>query len=123
MQYLKKYHVGSVAGEVAPAVKTATAQGNVAILLCTFHGQHFLADQLDSIDAQNFPRWRIWASDDGSQDDTNNILEAYQRKWGSDRLCIQHGPALGFARNFLSLTCDQHIEADYYAWSDQDDIW
>lgn len=123
VEYLEKYHALSVVGEVVPAVKATSASASVAILLCTFHGQHFLADQLDSIDAQNFPHWRIWASDDGSQDDTHIILDAYQRKWGSDRLCIQHGPALGFARNFLSLTCDQRIEADYYAWSDQDDIW
>jgi len=32
-------------------------------------------------------------------------------------------PAEGFVANFLSLTCKASIEADYYAYSDQDDVW
>lgn len=95
----------------------------VAILLCTYHGQHYLADQLDSFAAQSYPNLKIWASDDGSQDDTRAILEAYQGKWGEDRLSVQFGPSAGFAANFLSLVCNSGIQADYYAFSDQDDIW
>lgn len=95
----------------------------VAILLCTYHGQHFLADQLDSFAAQSYPNWEVWASDDGSLDDTHAILEQYQEKWGHARLSTHTGPAQGFAANFLSLSCDSGIRADYYAYSDQDDIW
>ncbi len=95
----------------------------VAILLCTYHGQHFLADQLDSIECQTYPYWEVWASDDGSEDDTHAILERYQRKWGTQRISIHYGPAEGFVSNFLSLTCKADIQADYYAFSDQDDIW
>lgn len=95
----------------------------VAILLCTYHGQHYLADQLDSFAAQSHPNWVVWASDDGSQDDTHAILETYRDKWGSDRLSIHFGPAEGFVANFLSLTCHASIQADIYAYSDQDDIW
>lgn len=99
------------------------ARSKVAILLCTYHGQHYLAEQLDSFAAQTHTNWEVWASDDGSQDDTRAILEAYQRKWPKSRLSIHSGPAEGFAANFLSLTCKAGIEADYYAYSDQDDIW
>lgn len=95
----------------------------VAILLCTFHGRHYLADQLESFLAQTHPNWEVWASDDGSQDDTHTILDAYKSKWASGRLSIHFGPAEGFAANFLSLTCKASIQADYYAYSDQDDIW
>jgi len=95
----------------------------VAILLCTYHGQHFLADQLDSIEQQNHRNWEVWASDDGSQDDTRAILGRYQSKWSESRLKIHYGPAEGFVSNFLSLTCKAEIQADYYAYSDQDDIW
>ncbi len=95
----------------------------VAILLCTYHGQHYLAEQLDSFTAQTHSNWEVWASDDGSEDDTHAILEAYQQKWPPGRLSIHFGPAEGFAANFLSLTCKASIEADYYAYSDQDDVW
>ncbi len=95
----------------------------VAILLSTFHGQRYLAEQLDSFAAQTHANWELWASDDGSQDDTRAILGAYQAKWPPGRLTLQAGPAAGFVANFLTLTCNADIQADYYAYSDQDDIW
>jgi len=95
----------------------------VAILLCTFQGQYFLAEQLDSYTAQTYSNWQVWVSDDGSTDNTQSILQAYQNKWPLNRLSIHAGPVSGFAANFLSITCRQNIRADYYAYSDQDDIW
>jgi glycosyltransferase involved in cell wall biosynthesis len=95
----------------------------VAVLMGTLDGERFLAEQLDSIAAQTHLNWKVWASDDGSQDHTHTILEAYRAKWGSDRLSLLPGPAKGLAANFLSLACDARIQADYYAYSDQDDIW
>ncbi len=95
----------------------------VAILLCTYYGQRYLAEQLASFEAQSHSNWQVWASDDGSEDDTRAILESYQHKWAEGSLFICSGPAEGFAANFLSLTCKEHIKADFYAYSDQDDIW
>lgn len=98
-------------------------QPKVAILLCTYHGQNYLAEQLDSFAAQSYRNWEVWASDDGSMDDTHAILEDYQKKWPTGQLSIHYGPAEGFVANFLSLTCKASIDADYYAYSDQDDVW
>lgn len=95
----------------------------IAILLCTFNGQDYLAEQLDSFESQVHSNWKVWASDDGSRDNTCEILEHYQRKWSQNRLSIQPGPTKGFVANFLSLTCNTEIAADFYAYSDQDDIW
>lgn len=100
-----------------------TALPKVAILLCTYHGQKYLVDQLESFAAQSYTNWELWASDDGSRDGTHSILEDYRNKWGSHRLSIHFGPAEGFVANFLSLTCQADIQADCYAFSDQDDIW
>lgn len=118
----------TVAGAVAMPEKDAPHEINnalpkVAILLCTYHGQHYLAEQLDSFQAQSHSNWEVWASDDGSEDNTHAILEAYQQKWPVGRLSIHFGPSEGFAANFLSLTCRASIEADYYAYADQDDVW
>jgi len=95
----------------------------VAVLLCTMQAQHFLAHQLNSIATQTHPSWAIWASDDGSYDHTHAILEYYQSHWGEDRLSIHAGPAVGSTANFLSLTCRADIDADFFAYADQDDIW
>ena len=102
---------------------TGTPAPKVAVLMCTMQGQHFLAQQLNSIATQSHPSWEIWASDDGSDDHTHAILEYYQSHWGADRLSIHAGPAAGSTANFLSLTCRADIEADYFAYADQDDVW
>jgi glycosyltransferase involved in cell wall biosynthesis len=95
----------------------------VAILLGTFRGQQYLAEQLNSIAAQTHSNWEVWASDDGSTDDTLAILASFKSQWPVGRLSIQAGPGKGFVANFLALTCSTGIKADYYAYSDQDDIW
>ncbi len=96
---------------------------HVAILLCTYRGQPFLAAQLDSLAAQTFKNWRVWASDDGSDDGTLDILLRYQSQWGGDRLTILRGPMRGPAANFMSLVHNAQIQADYFAYCDQDDVW
>ena len=95
----------------------------VAILLCSMHGQHYIAEQLDSIAAQTHPNWTVWISDDGSQDDTRRIIQHYLAEWGNARVSIQSGPTRGYAANFLSLTRQENIRARYYAYADQDDVW
>ncbi len=96
---------------------------NVAILLGTFNGARFLPAQLSSFGGQTWQDWRLFASDDGSSDETVTILSQYQNQFGSARIHIRNGPRQGFVTNFLSLVCDPSIAADYYAYSDQDDIW
>jgi glycosyltransferase involved in cell wall biosynthesis len=95
----------------------------VAILLCTYNWAKYLAEQLDSLETQTHQNWLIIASDDGSTDQTLEILQQYQAKWPSGKLAIRSGPQKGFCQNFLSLACDPEIKADYYAFCDQDDVW
>ena len=95
----------------------------VAILLATYNGSDYLSEQLDSIQAQMHLNWFVIASDDGSSDQTLNILKAYQQRWPQGKLTIRQGPEKGFCQNFLSMACDSNIEADFFAFCDQDDVW
>ncbi|WP_202801000.1 glycosyltransferase family 2 protein [Candidatus Regiella insecticola] len=97
----------------------------IAILLCTYNGERYLAKQLDSFSVQTYPNWQILASDDGSIDNTLAILKSYQAKWSVKKFSIYSGPAKGFAANFFFLThkANRLINTDYYTYSDQDDIW
>ncbi|OLY97132.1 glycosyltransferase family 2 protein [Polynucleobacter sphagniphilus] len=99
------------------------AQPLIAILLCTYNGECFLAEQLDSLEAQTHQNWVLMVSDDGSKDGTLDILLKYQAKWPQGKMAIRNGPQKGFCQNFLSLACDSEIKADYYAFCDQDDVW
>ncbi len=96
---------------------------SVAVLLCTYQGERFLVEQLNSIHSQDHPNLSLWVSDDGSKDRTISLLEEAQAQWGRDKFSIVKGPQKGFVANFLSLTSNPEIQADYFAWSDQDDIW
>jgi len=95
----------------------------VAILLCTYNGQRFLAQQLESLESQTHQNWVLYVSDDGSIDQTLEILRQYQIKWPQGKMIIRNGPQRGFCQNFLSLACDADIRAAYFAFCDQDDIW
>lgn len=93
----------------------------VAILMCTYNGARYLQEQLDSIENQQYKHWYLYVSDDGSEDSTLDILGNFKSRTG--RLCIFQGPGSGSCQNFLSLIRNSSIKADYYALSDQDDIW
>lgn len=99
------------------------AEVRVAVLLCTYNGEKHLEEQLDSIAKQGLPFIDIWVSDDGSTDSTVSLLEKYKQNWTKGRFVIKSGPRKGFAANFLSLVCNSELEADYFAFCDQDDIW
>jgi glycosyltransferase involved in cell wall biosynthesis len=100
-----------------------SAKESVAILLCTYNGERFLKEQLDSIINQTYKHWKVYVSDDGSTDLTLDILEEYKLKLPPGKINILHGPRQGFAKNFLSLVKCESINADFFAFSDQDDRW
>ncbi len=100
-----------------------TANERVAILMCTKDGESYIEKQLQSILEQDHEAWSLWVSDDGSKDKTLDILKAFQADNPAKQIEIVKGPQCGFSRNFLSLMANQNIKADYYALSDQDDIW
>lgn len=94
---------------------------DVAILLATYNGGSFLKQQLNSFLEQSHPSWSVYASDDGSTDETLKILKDFE--FSHKKLEIQNGPRKGFAQNFMSLITNSNICADFYAFSDQDDVW
>ncbi len=94
----------------------------VAILMCTKDGAAFLDEQLGSIADQSHANWSLFVSDDGSTDETREILRRFAESH-AQKTTIRNGPGKGVCANFLSLATDMTIDADYFAFSDQDDIW
>ncbi len=98
-------------------------RAKIAVLLCTYNGEKHLGEQLESIAQQQHESIDIYVSDDGSTDNTLTLLERYKTSWNKGSFTVRLGPQKGFASNFLSLVCDEKIEADFFAYCDQDDIW
>lgn len=106
---------------------------HVAILLCAYKGEAYIIEQLDSIFAQTHKNISLWVSLDmddprASQDDLLLTLIKYRNDKNNNpdnpiKMTILVGPGKGYNENFLSLVCKQDIQADFFAYSDQDDIW
>lgn len=103
--------------------KTDMTEPCVAILMCTYNGARFLEEQLASFEVQDHDNLALWVSDDGSRDDTLALLEAHRQSSRITPFTIVRGPSNGFSENFLSLVYRPEIKADFYAFSDQDDVW
>ena len=92
----------------------------VDILLATYNGEKYLREQIDSILNQSYKDFRLLISDDCSNDLTRSILEEYKNKDSRIEVFFQENN-LGVVKNFEFLL--GKVEAKYYMFSDQDDIW
>lgn len=96
----------------------------VAVLLATFNGAPFILDQISSIKSQEGIDADIFISDDGSADDTLKLIEVGFRGDPSFILLPTVSASCGAGQNFFRLIRDVPMEDfDYFAFSDQDDIW
>jgi len=94
---------------------------SVTILMATFNGSAFLEDQLNSIQQQDYKNWKLIISDDGSSDNTIDIINEFITKNTNCSVIVLKGPQKGFACNFLNML--RYVETDYACFCDQDDIW
>lgn len=90
--------------------------------MTTFNGEDFLSEQLESIKKQTRNNWLLWISDDGSSDNTLDIIHKF-REQNKDKVFVLSGPRKGSDENFWSLIKNSSIKSEYFAFADQDDIW
>lgn len=92
----------------------------VAVLMSTYNGEKFLEEQIDSVLRQSDVRLNLYIRDDGSKDKTRAILQRYS---DLPNIHLRFGENVGVGNSFAELLYDTTIDAEYYAFSDQDDIW
>ena len=116
----------SILPKAAKLDRTATVPAHtlkVVILLATFNGADYIAEQLASFVAQSYEDWELLVSDDGSSDSTVEIIRKFAVS-SPHRIKLVEGPRQGFWQNFLFLTrLASESTGDLFAFSDQDDIW
>lgn len=93
----------------------------IAVLMSTYNGEKYLKEQLDSIINQKCKySIDIYIRDDGSTDNTLNIIKDEQKK--HTNIYLEIGENIGYNASFFTLL--NNINGyDYYAFSDQDDVW
>lgn len=93
----------------------------VSVMLSSYNGERFIAEQVESILAQKDVITYITVRDDGSSDKTAEVVRKLQEKY-PERINLVLGENVGYRKSFLKLLPLAH-PADYYAFSDQDDYW
>lgn len=95
----------------------------IIVFLCSYNGERFITEQIQSIANQTARPIQLIVSDDGSSDNTLELVAQAQRDNSELNILLKEGPRRGFQYNFMSLFDDDIPAASYYAFSDQDDIW
>jgi glycosyltransferase involved in cell wall biosynthesis len=103
-------------------LSVAPSPVDTMIILSTYNGEAFLAEQLNSLYELMHPNIKIVVRDDGSSDLTKNLLAREQQDARIELL--SSSPNIGAAPSFFELL--RHAAATttrYVAFCDQDDVW
>ncbi len=108
---------------IAPATPAppAALSTRLSVAMCTFNGERFLAEQLESLVDQQRPPDELVICDDGSTDRTMDILHRFAGEAVFPVRVVRNASNLGYSRNFqqaVALT-----DGDIIALADQDDRW
>ncbi len=95
----------------------------VAIVLGFYEGYEFISRQLQSIFNQTHQNFIIFVTDDNSKDKFSlEKLDINEKDKKKIRVGFRN-KNIGYAKNFLNALVSIDGYFDYYAFSDQDDIW
>ena len=98
----------------------APSDRTVTVVLPTYNRAPFLPDAIGSITAQEHQDWQLVVVDDGSTDDTREVLETLLRDVPRPaRVIVQRNTGSAGARN---AGLDQ-VSGEYVAFLDSDDLW
>ncbi|MES2268535.1 MAG: glycosyltransferase family 2 protein [Bacteroidota bacterium] len=102
-----------------------TETPQITILMATYNGAHYLAEQLNSLLAQTYVNWQLIIRDDGSTDKTIDIIKDYAVKHTHISLAEKRWPQKGACANFAALfdIAYNDPKIGHIMFCDQDDIW
>ncbi len=92
-----------------------------SIAMCTYNGEKYICEQLESIIGQTLPPDEIVICDDCSKDRTVQVVRETLQGWAGNWRLVCNEKNLGFRKNFekaISL-----CRGDIIYLSDQDDVW
>ncbi len=92
----------------------------VEVIIPAYNAAKYLPIAIESVISQTFEDWRILLVDDGSTDNTLEVVTPYRERLGDKLLYIRKpNGGLPAARN----TAIQNSTAEFLALLDADDIW
>ncbi len=112
-----------MSGSVKAGARNAdiSTVASVSVALCTYQGERFLAEQLESIAAQTLLPAEVVIGDDGSTDATVDIAARFAASAPFPVRIVENRATLGVAGNFSRAI--SRCEGSIVALADQDDVW
>ena len=89
----------------------------ISVCMATYNGERYIKEQVISILNQLGPDDELIVSDDGSKDNTLQVLEGFN----DPRIKLFDGPHRGLTYNFENAI--KNAVGDYIFLTDQDDVW
>ncbi|MFV0148639.1 glycosyltransferase family 2 protein [Empedobacter falsenii] len=96
-------------------------KNSITILLATYNSSKYLIEQLDSIINQTYTNWKLYIRDDGSTDNTIDIINDYLKLDSRIIFYQDSHKGLGAAMSFMTLL--ENIDSEFYMFCDHDDYW
>lgn len=91
--------------------------------MSTYNGEQYIREQVDSIIAQEEVEVIIAVRDDGSIDNTPNIIRQYAEHYSYITFLSGNNCGAEMSFHHLCQYALENIQADFYAFCDQDDVW
>lgn len=89
----------------------------VSVAMATYNGEKYIKEQIKSILNCLEKNDELVISDDGSSDETLNIINSFE----DERIILINGPQKGIKQNFANAI--ENTSGEVIFLSDQDDIW
>lgn len=96
-------------------------KSTIDILLATYNGEEYIATQIYSLLSQTHKNWQLYVADDGSTDNTIEIIKSIMPNDNRLNIVDFEKPVKSAAKNFWRLL--PYSKAEYAIFCDQDDVW
>src|SRR5262245_48027518 len=97
-----------------------TSRPAVTVILPTYNRASFLPGAFESLDSQSFKDWDLIVVDDGSTDNTREIVHAFERAGGRAMRYVHQTNRGAYAARNRGL---DEATGKYVAFFDSDDVW
>lgn len=95
----------------------------ITIVMSVYNGALYLQQQLQSLELQTYTNWKLLVRDNGSDDNTLNILKEFQTKLGENKVfIIENSNTINEVYNSFSSLVDK-VNTNLIMLCDGDDFW
>ncbi len=93
----------------------------VSVVMPMYNSGRYVGKAIESVIGQTYPHWELLVVDDGSTDNSCDVVRAYAVRDSRVQLLINDNPVgMPYAPRNYGI---QHAKGDYIAFLDSDDMW